>query len=116
MRFENPENFYVEVGNRIKDARNLAVINQETLATQLGLTRASVINLEKGRHRPSLFLIIEIANILMCDYTSLIPVNLPLENSGKNVSVDLSKSIFNEPTSATQASLERMLSDITKRA
>lgn len=105
--------FYQQVGARIRDARNLALINQETLATQLGLTRASIINLEKGRHRPSLFMLMEIANVLMCDYTSLVPVEIAPNTLNKNLHVDFSKSVSSEPlTKLSRASVEKLIRSI----
>lgn len=75
MFIKNQDQFYEETGKRIKNARDIASISQETLASELGLTRASIINIEKGRHRPSLFLLIEIADKLMVNFISLVPIN-----------------------------------------
>jgi transcriptional regulator with XRE-family HTH domain len=60
MLINNMDQFYQEIGSRIRNARLLSGISQEILAAQLGLTRASIINIEKGRHRPSVHLLIEI--------------------------------------------------------
>lgn len=111
--FTNSNQFYEEVGIRIRDARNSAEIKQETLATQLGLSRASIINLEKGRHRPSLLLLVEIATVLMCDYTSLVPVNVFSSIPSKALSIDLSKSISSDPkTKSTEASVNKFIQSI----
>jgi len=110
MTPNDPHSFYEQVGARIRDARTSALINQETLATQLGLTRASIINLEKGRHRPSLYLLLEIASILMCDYTSLVPVSPSPKMTKKQLAIDFSKSVSSDPiTKSTRASVEKML-------
>ena len=92
--------FYQEVGARIRGARTEASINQETLAVQLGLTRASIINLEKGRHRPSLFMLFEIANVLMCDFMELVPANPPQKAIAYKLNVDFSKSVSSDPLSS----------------
>jgi transcriptional regulator with XRE-family HTH domain len=106
----NDSTFYQDVGARIREARNLAQINQETLATQLGLTRASVINLEKGRHRPSLIQLLEIANVLMCDYTSLIPVSVPVHIDNHKLAIDIKNAVSSDPVNkAALVSAVKML-------
>jgi transcriptional regulator with XRE-family HTH domain len=74
MILPNIDDFYSELGDRIKTERLKRKINQEELGSQLDLTRASIINLEKGRHRPSIYQLIMIANFFDIDYTNLIPV------------------------------------------
>ncbi len=69
----NLQDFYSELGTRIRKARMDSQINQDVLAQQLGLTRASIVNIEKGRQRPMVHTLIEIAAILNVNFTSLIP-------------------------------------------
>jgi transcriptional regulator with XRE-family HTH domain len=66
--------FYRSIGRLVQTERINRGISQEILANQLGLTRASVINLEKGRHKPSIYQLMIIAEILQIDYNRLIPV------------------------------------------
>jgi DNA-binding XRE family transcriptional regulator len=68
--------FYKELGVRVKELRERVGMKQEVLADSLGLTRASVINIEKGRHKPNLHTIIHISMLLNDSYESLIPDNL----------------------------------------
>ena len=65
--------FYRDLGERIKSERLKRKVSQEELAEKLGLTRASVINLEKGRHRPSVYQVILISSYFNMDYTGLVP-------------------------------------------
>jgi len=82
--------FYKELGHRIKTERIRKNISQERLGSHLELTRASVINLEKGRHRPSLFQVIQIASFFGLDYTALIPYEIPkLKKKKKDLSLEL---------------------------
>ena len=69
----NEEKFYEEVGQLIIKERLNAGVKQEDLANFLELSRASVVNIEKGRQRPSTFLLINIAKYLKIDFTKLIP-------------------------------------------
>ncbi|MBN8670806.1 MAG: helix-turn-helix transcriptional regulator [Chitinophagales bacterium] len=68
------DEFYQELGIRIKSERLRRNIKQEDLGSYLDLSRASITNLEKGKHRPSLYQIILIANYFKMDYSDLIPV------------------------------------------
>lgn len=70
----NADTFYKEMGELIKTERVKRGMSQEIIAEQLDLTRASVINLEKGRHKPSVYQLLMIAEILNTDYGNLIPV------------------------------------------
>lgn len=67
------EAFYIQLGKHIRDARMKADISQDVLAQQLGLTRASIVNIEKGRQRPMIHTILELAVILNTNFNSLIP-------------------------------------------
>jgi transcriptional regulator with XRE-family HTH domain len=48
-----PSNFYVELGRRVKARRTALRLTQEALASELGLQRTSIANLEKGIQRVS---------------------------------------------------------------
>jgi DNA-binding XRE family transcriptional regulator len=67
--------FYQAVGNNIKRYRTEQGVEQDTLATMLALTRASIINIEKGRQRPSLFQVCVIAQFLQISPMDILPVS-----------------------------------------
>ena len=71
------EELYRELGRRIRLARerNSEGLSQDALAKQLGISRASVVNIEAGRQRAPLHLLWQIAQLLGTDLTSLIPRN-----------------------------------------
>jgi transcriptional regulator with XRE-family HTH domain len=71
------EELYRELGRRIRQARerNSEGLSQDALAKQLGISRASVVNIEAGRQRAPLHLLWQIAQLLETDLTSLIPRN-----------------------------------------
>jgi transcriptional regulator with XRE-family HTH domain len=73
MPLTNINDFYKEMGERIKTERLKKNINQEELGDYLDLTRTSIINLEKGRHRPSVFQLLQIAELFEIDHTVLMP-------------------------------------------
>lgn len=58
------EDFYREVGIRMKALREVAGITQEEFGDALGLTRTSIINIEAGRQRMLLSTVAKVAGIL----------------------------------------------------
>ncbi|GAA4924600.1 helix-turn-helix transcriptional regulator [Mucilaginibacter defluvii] len=81
MELPSIEDFYNELGEKIKVERLRQRISQEELAEYLNLTRSSIINLEKGRHRPSVYQILQIAAMLNIEYIKLIPVTLKVDKN-----------------------------------
>lgn len=69
------DELYRELGRRIRQAReqNGENLSQDGLAKRLGLSRASVVNIEAGRQRAPLHLLWQIAELLGTDLTQLIP-------------------------------------------
>lgn len=52
--------------NAVKDFRTAAKLSQQGLADRLGVSRQTVISLEKGRYNPSLVLAFELAATFEC--------------------------------------------------
>lgn len=67
------EQVYRTVGERIRDERKRQNITQDELASQVGLTRTSITNVEKGRQKLLLHTLIQIANILGIPPARLLP-------------------------------------------
>jgi transcriptional regulator with XRE-family HTH domain len=65
--------FYTILGNKIRLARKEKGVDQESLAKCLNLSRTSVINIEKGRQRPSIHQIWLMAYHLQFPILDLIP-------------------------------------------
>lgn len=109
--------FYTEIAERIKTERLRKKITQEDLGDLLELSRASVINLEKGRHRPSIYQLILISRFLKVDYSRLIPISSEKTKTKKNKMVknDLSKMITEDSlNSSSRAKLLTFLSSVEK--
>lgn len=71
-------NFFSTIGNKIMLLRKEKGIDQESLAINIGLSRSSIINIEKGRQRPSVFQLWLMARYLGVTISDLIPpLNLP---------------------------------------
>ncbi|KAA9331155.1 helix-turn-helix domain-containing protein [Adhaeribacter soli] len=69
---EEEKEFYTNLGLRIKALREKSNLKQESFAQLLGLSRASVVNIEKGRQNPSFFLINRMTKILGVTFDDLI--------------------------------------------
>lgn len=106
--------FYQELGHRIKTERLKRNISQENLGDQIELTRASVINIENGRHRPSIYQLIMIANYFQIEYTYLVPFELQKpKRKTRNVSNNLDNMIFDqEVTTKSTKLINNFLSSI----
>jgi transcriptional regulator with XRE-family HTH domain len=82
------EALYREVGRRLRQARETQGLSQEKLAGQLGLSRASIVNIEAGRQRAPLHLLWQISEALGTDLSLLIPRREELFPVEKEVSLD----------------------------
>jgi transcriptional regulator with XRE-family HTH domain len=69
------DDIYRKVGRKIRQARerSSAKLSQDALARRLGISRASVVNIEAGRQRAPLHLLWQIADLLGTNLTLLIP-------------------------------------------
>lgn len=65
--------FNLAVASKIKALRQQKGIDQETIARVLDLTRTSIINIEKGRQKPSIQQVWTIARFLKVQITDIIP-------------------------------------------
>lgn len=111
------DQFYLEIADRIKTERNRKNITQEALGEYLELTRTSVVNLEKGRHRPSIYQLILIAKFLGVEYTALIPIEIALGAEKQKVNTDLSQAVIDPSIDKKEAeiSVRQFLSSIQRR-
>ena len=84
------DELYRELGRRIRQARerNCEGLSQDALAKRLGISRASIVNIEAGRQRAPLHLLWQIAELLGTDLTSLIPRSEELLPTANQVRLD----------------------------
>lgn len=74
---------YKSVGEKIKSKRVSAALKQSDVASKVGVSRASVVNIEQGRQHPSLFLLWKIATCLNIELTELLPTRCELQSGSK---------------------------------
>jgi len=54
------------ITNRVKERRLEAGLSQQDLASEVGVSRQSIISIERGRYVPSLPLALRMANFFGC--------------------------------------------------
>jgi transcriptional regulator with XRE-family HTH domain len=69
------DEFYREVGRRVRKARKSRLLTQEALASLISLTRTSITNIEKGRQKLLLHTLADLATALRVEYAALMPAN-----------------------------------------
>lgn len=73
MTSSQKDAFYVEVGQRVRSARERAGLTQDALALRVALSRTSVTNIERGRQRVLLHTLWDIASVLGVEPVALLP-------------------------------------------
>lgn len=67
---------YTKLGENIKQYREAAKIKQELLASYIGLTRISIVNIEQGKQKVQIHTLLEIAKYLQIPVAQLLePLN-----------------------------------------
>jgi transcriptional regulator with XRE-family HTH domain len=61
------------IGKKLKNSRVVAKLNQTELASRVGLSRTSLVNIEQGKQHPSLVVLWEITKALDIELTYIIP-------------------------------------------
>jgi len=84
--------FYIAFGKMLADARRKKHISQEMLADELGLTRTSVTNIEKGRQPVQLYSLYRIARLLRTDVKNLLPSIATFERPEQGEAVNVTRS------------------------
>lgn len=73
----------VKIGTRVRHARKDRALSQDQLAEAVGLTRASVANIEAGRQRPPIHILISLAETFGLSVTDLLPSKAELDMLAK---------------------------------
>lgn len=68
-----PSLFYEQIGVAVWRQRKKLGFNQEVVAKYVGLSRASITNIEGGRQRVPLHVLVRLGELFACDYRELLP-------------------------------------------
>lgn len=88
MQSDEHDRLYRMIGDRIREARERNNVRQAALATKLALSRVSIVNIEKGRQRPPVHVLWQIAEELGIEPASLIPRQREFLDAGDGVHLD----------------------------
>src|SRR5215217_1649513 len=96
LSMADADSLYREIGRRIREARERVPkkLSQATLAKQLKVSRASIVNIEAGRQHAPLDLLWRIAEALKTELVTLIPRREEL--SARTPSVPLPRAMLEQ--------------------
>jgi transcriptional regulator with XRE-family HTH domain len=84
--------FYSAFGRRLSEIRRKKHVSQEMLADELGLSRTSITNIEKGRQPVQLYSLYVIARLLGTDVKELLPSTAIFERPERGKGMNVSRS------------------------
>lgn len=70
---KNEVQYYRELGQRIQRARRQQKLTQEKLASRVGLSRTSMVNIERGRQKVLVHIFVKLAAVLKMELPDLAP-------------------------------------------
>lgn len=88
--------FFKNVGEAISTSRKNIGYSQEYLANKIGMSRASIVNIEKGRQHPSIFLLWKLSEVLNAQFVDLLPKFVTSNNQNNPLYHEVIKNKTNE--------------------
>jgi transcriptional regulator with XRE-family HTH domain len=109
---------YRIVGERIRTVRqqHAPPLSQAELAEQLGMSRASVVNIEAGRQRPPLHVLWQIASVLKIEPALLLPNQAEYDQEAGPVELDGQLAAQIKAAANGDVMSYRLLSEFVERA
>ena len=114
----NKDIFYSLIGEKIKGARENggSKLSQAKLATRLGLSRASVVNIEAGRQHAPLHVIWQIAKELGIELSLLIPTDKEYNEYDEPMKLDAESVEKIENAANGDAKTRQLLTQFVRKA
>lgn len=81
MTQSDKDQFYILIGNAIRDARINKDMSQAHLAEKIDMSRTSIVNIEKGRQNPPIHILWQFSRLLKVSITDLLPKFTLLKNN-----------------------------------
>lgn len=88
--------FYQQLGNALREARIKNGQSQEALAQAMGLSRVTLVNIEKGRQKVQVHNLVEAANFLNIDIAGLLPGQSKTDELNSSVVEKIKKKFSDE--------------------
>lgn len=114
MTDREKELFYRKLGQNIKKAREEIGYSQSAFAQALQISRASIVNLEKGRQRPPLHLLYEIGLKTKVSVAELLPEDLRETSDDSTISQEKSWEELKKYPKKDQEILKEFLNNVSK--
>jgi transcriptional regulator with XRE-family HTH domain len=102
MQVEEQDFLYESIGNQIRKLRKKSRFSQDQLAKRLNLSRASIVNIEKGRQHPSLHLLVELSRVLNTSISTFLNDDMFKDFSNKSKLSQIKKKISKASDDADQ--------------
>jgi transcriptional regulator with XRE-family HTH domain len=115
-RADGHDDLYAAVGERIAEARHNKHMSQGKLAQSVGLTRASIVNIERGRQRTPIHLLWQLASVLEVEPKELIPLQRELTARRAPVQLDANVVAYIEQAAENDPATKRLLTDFIQKA
>jgi transcriptional regulator with XRE-family HTH domain len=116
MGKQDHERLYHIIGDKICQARKAKRWSQAKLAAKLGLSRVSIVNIEKGRQRPPVHVIWDIAEVLNLEPSQLVPLQSELADGALEVHLDATTVAAIETAASDDPSTRRRLTEFIQLA
>jgi transcriptional regulator with XRE-family HTH domain len=110
------DRLYRLVGERITSARRSTGLSQSKIAKKLGLSRVSIVNIEKGRQRAPLHVLWKAAEELGVEITDLLPTVSEIANSPTGIHLDSKTILMIEEAASDDPATLRRLTELIKHA
>lgn len=107
---------YQAIGERIAKTRRTTELSQARLAVKVGVTRASIVNIECGRQRAPLHLLWQIAIALEIEPARLVPSVRELAARDAPVQLDATVVAYIERAVQDDPAAKRLITDFIKKA
>ncbi len=107
---------YEAIGERVAKARAALHISQDKLARKVGVTRASIVNVERGRQRAPVHVLWQIAGVLGVEPSRLLPSERELAARDRPVQLDAAVVAYIERVAEENPATKRLLTEFIQQA
>lgn len=88
MASDDHERLYRIIGRKLCLARKAAGFSQTSLASAVGISRVSLVNIEHGRQRPPIVVLWELADAVGVEIMELLPLRSEVADVAGDVQLD----------------------------
>jgi transcriptional regulator with XRE-family HTH domain len=103
---------YKLIGEKIKISRQKLGISQDKLAEEMNLSRASIVNIEKGRQKATIHFLYKVAYVLEVKPTEILPESVKVFSSTQDWDNRIKNSLDNESDSNTSERVSNFVKKI----